>query len=194
MTGIPVIGGLFRDGRARGRFARFADMSAARPHRVTVVTGDIVDQDGDAIVNAANSGLAAGAGVCGAIFRAAGAAEMTEACRAVAPCPTGEARTTPGFGLSARWVIHAVGPVWSGGDQREEELLRSAYRSALAEAALVGATTIAFPVLSTGVYGYPLDDGCRVAWEELSAAPATLEEVRIVAFDERTAAAFARIA
>jgi O-acetyl-ADP-ribose deacetylase (regulator of RNase III) len=169
-------------------------MSADVPGRVAVVTGDIVDQDVDAIVNAANGGLAAGSGVCGAIFRAAGVAEMTEACRALAPCPTGEARTTPGFGLAARWVIHAVGPVWSGGDQGEEELLRSAYRSALAEAARVGATTIAFPVLSTGVYGYPLDEGCRVAWEELTEAPASFEEVRIVAFDERTAAAFARIA
>jgi O-acetyl-ADP-ribose deacetylase (regulator of RNase III) len=157
------------------------------------VRGDIVDQDVDAIVNAANRELAAGSGVCGAIFRAAGVAEMTDACRAVAPCPTGEARTTPGFALAARWVIHAVGPVWSDGGEDEEALLRSAYRSALAEAAEVGATGIAFPVLSTGVYGYPLDDGSRVAWEELSDAPASFEEVRIVAFDERTAAALARI-
>ena len=157
---------------------------------VTVVRGDIVDQDVDAIVNAANSQLAAGAGVCGAIFRGAGHAEMAEACRAVAPCPRGEARTTPGFALPARWVVHAVGPIWSGGGHGEEELLRSAYRSALAEAVRVGARSIAFPVLSTGVYGYPIEEGCRVAWEELSSAPAELDDVRIVAFDERTARVF----
>jgi O-acetyl-ADP-ribose deacetylase (regulator of RNase III) len=156
----------------------------------TVVRGDIVDQHVDAIVNAANAQLAAGSGVCGAIFRAAGAAEMAEACRAVAPCPTGQARTTPGFGLHARWVVHAVGPIWAGGGLGEEDLLRSAYRSAVAEAARVGARSIAFPVLSTGVYGYPLEEGCRVAWEELSDAPESIDDVRVVAFDDRTAAVF----
>jgi O-acetyl-ADP-ribose deacetylase (regulator of RNase III) len=168
-------------------------MSAAPPDRVRVVVGDIVDQQVDAIVNAANRELAAGAGVCGAIFQAAGATEMTAACRAVAPCPTGEARTTPGFALAAAWVVHAVGPSWSGGGHGEEVLLRSAYRAALAEAVRVEARSIAFPVLSTGVYGYPLDDGCRAAWEELSNAPASLDDVRIVAFGESTAAAFARL-
>jgi O-acetyl-ADP-ribose deacetylase (regulator of RNase III) len=161
--------------------------------RPSVVRGDIVEQRVDAIVNAANEQLAAGSGVCGAIFRAAGPADMAAACRDVAPCPTGEARTTPGFALAARWVVHAVGPVWQGGGHGEEVLLRAAYRAALSEAVRAGARSIAFPVLSTGVYGYPLDDGCRVAWEELSAAPPELDDVRIVAFDERTAGAFARL-
>jgi O-acetyl-ADP-ribose deacetylase (regulator of RNase III) len=160
------------------------------PGRVTVVQGDIVDQDVDAIVNAANSHLAAGAGVCGAIFRAAGPTEMAQACAAAGPCPTGEARSTPGFGLTARWVVHAVGPIWAGGDQGEEALLRAAYRSALAEAERIGAHSIAFPVLSTGVYGYPLEEGCQVAWDELSNAPSSFTEVRIVAFDPHTASVF----
>ena len=154
--------------------------------RVRIVHGDIVEQDVDVVVNAANEQLAAGAGVCGAIFTAAGPTEMTEACRAVAPCPTGQARSTPGFALAARWVVHAVGPIWQGGGAGEEELLRAAYRSALAEAARLGATSIAFPVLSTGVYGYPLEDGCRVALEELGAAPEQLTDLRLVAFDERS--------
>src|SRR5690606_11514321 len=114
--------------------------------RVRIVQGDIVEQDVDVVVNAANEQVAAGAGVCGAIFTAAGPTEMTEACRAVAPCPTGQARSTPGFALAARWVVHAVGPIWQGGCAGEEELLRAAYRSALAEAARLGATSIAFPV------------------------------------------------
>ncbi len=152
--------------------------------------GDIVDQEVDAIVNAANSHLAAGSGVCGAIFRAAGHAEMAAACADVAPCPTGEARTTPGFGLHARWVVHAVGPVWDGGDRGEEQLLRSAYQSALAEGERVGARTMAFPVLSTGVYGYPLEQGCEIAGEELSDASDAFDELRIIAFDLRTAAVF----
>ena len=154
----------------------------------TLVQGDIVDQAVDAIVNAANEHLAGGSGVCGAIFRRAGWHDMTAACREMAPCPTGKARTTPGFKLDARWVIHAVGPIWQGGRDGEEDLLRSAYRAALAEAERVGAASIAFPVLSTGVYGYPLDEGCRVAWEELGAAPAAVTDVRLVAFDDATAA------
>lgn len=162
--------------------------------QVQVVRGDIVEQRVDAIVNAANQELTAGSGVCGAIFRAAGHAEMAEACRAVAPCPTGQARATPGFGLEASWVVHAVGPVWAGGDRGEEELLRSAYRSALAEAARVGARSIAFPILSTGVYGYPLDEGCRVASEELARTSDAFDQVRIVLFDDRTARAFTRLA
>ena len=153
---------------------------------VSWVQGDIVEQGLDAIVNAANEDLAGGSGVCGAIFSAAGWDDMAAACRAVAPCPTGEARSTPGFALAAHHVIHAVGPVWHGGTSGEEDLLRSAYRSALDEAVRLGVSSIAVPVLSTGVYGYPLEDGCRVAWEELGAAPASLTDVRLVAFDAAT--------
>lgn len=160
---------------------------------VTIVRGDITDQEVDAVVNAANEHLAGGSGVCGRIFERAGWDEMARACSEVGGCPTGEARTTPGFGLAARWVIHAVGPVWRGGGAGEEELLRSAYRSALAEADGLGATSVAFPVLSTGVYGYPLEAGCRVAIETLRDTPTAVADIRIVAYDDRTAAVLGRL-
>jgi len=116
----------------------------------------------DAIVNAANEGLVRGGGVCGAIFRAAGP-RLAEACRAVAPCPTGAARITPGFDAKARWIVHAVGPIWQGGTQNEPALLASAYRSALQVAADAGSRSIAFPAISTGIYGYPRDAAATVA-------------------------------
>jgi O-acetyl-ADP-ribose deacetylase (regulator of RNase III) len=116
----------------------------------------------DAIVNAANESLAPGGGVCGAIHRAAGS-DLAAACAAVAPCPTGEARLTPGFALPAAWVIHAVGPVWRGGQHDEERLLAGAYRSALALADQRGLRSIAFPAISTGIYGYPLRAATTVA-------------------------------
>lgn len=157
---------------------------------LTIVRGDITDQDVDAIVNAANEHLAGGSGVCGRIFERAGWQQMADACAALGGCPTGEVRTTPGFALAARWVIHAVGPVWHGGRSCEEDLLRGAYRSALAEAERLGAASVAFPVLSTGVYGYPLDAGCRVAFETLRDTPTTVTDLRIVAFDDATWRAF----
>lgn len=153
---------------------------------VTIVLGDITDQDVDVIVNAANTELAGGSGVCGRIFERAGWEDMADACAAVAPCPTGDARTTPGFALAARWVVHAVGPVWRGGQAGEEDLLRRAYQSALREGERVGATSLAFPVLSTGVYGYPLVDGCRVALETLRDTCTSIDHVRLVAFDDAT--------
>ena len=127
-----------------------------------VVDGDITALDIDAIVNAANRHLAPGAGVCGAIHRAAGP-ELARACAAIGSCPTGEARLTPGFRLKARHVIHAVGPVWRGGDAGEDELLAGCYRASLDLAAANGIRCIAFPAISTGVYGYPLDQAARVA-------------------------------
>jgi O-acetyl-ADP-ribose deacetylase (regulator of RNase III) len=127
-----------------------------------VVDGDITALDIDAIVNAANRHLAPGAGVCGAIHRAAGP-ELARACAAIGSCPTGEARLTPGFRLKARHVIHAVGPVWRGGDAGEDELLVGCYRASLDLAAANGIRSIAFPAISTGVYGYPLDQAARVA-------------------------------
>jgi len=145
---------------------------------LTVVRGDVTDQDVDVIVNAANEHLACGSGVCGRIFERAGWASMADACAAVGPCPTGEARTTPGFALPARWVVHVVGPVWQGG---------------LREGERMGATSMAFPVLSTGVYGYPLDAGCRVALETLRDAPTSIADVRIVAFDDATWRAFEQL-
>lgn len=116
----------------------------------------------DAIVNAANEQLLPGGGVCGAIHRAAGP-QLAAACAAVAPCPTGDARITPGFALPARFVIHAVGPVWRGGHAQEPELLASAYRASLAVAREHGLRSIAFPAISTGIYGYPLEAAAAIA-------------------------------
>lgn len=132
------------------------------PSPVVAVDADITRLSVDAIVNAANTHLSAGGGVCGAIHAAAGP-ELASACRRAAPCPTGEARITPGFRLPARWVIHAVGPVWRGGSAGEPEALASAYRSALELAHHAGARTVAFPAISTGIYGYPLEQATEVA-------------------------------
>jgi O-acetyl-ADP-ribose deacetylase (regulator of RNase III) len=159
------------------------------PH-LAAVPGDITRASTDAVVNAANEALARGSGVCGAIFAAAGPG-LAEACDAVAPCPTGEARVTPGFALDARWIVHAVGPVWRGGDRGEPELLASAYRHALEAAAGVGATSIAFPAISTGVYGYPLGPATAVAVATCRThAPAAITEVRFVCFDATALAAY----
>ncbi len=130
--------------------------------RVTARRVDITTLDVDAIVNAANTQLAPGGGVCGAIHRAAGP-DLEAACAYLSPCPVGQARLTPGFGLKARFVIHAVGPVWSGGGSGEAELLSSAYRAAMAIARREGLRSIAFPAISTGTYGYPLAEATRVA-------------------------------
>jgi len=126
------------------------------------VLGDITTFDGDAIVNAANESLSDGSGVNGAIHRAAGPL-LPAACRQVAPCPTGQARITPGFDLPARFIIHTVGPVWHGGGQREAELLASAYRSSLALAEQNGIRTVAFPAISCGIFGYPLEQAAQIA-------------------------------
>lgn len=123
---------------------------------------DITALDVDAIVNAANEQLAPGGGVCGAIHRAAGP-ELARACADLRPCPTGEARLTPGYRLLARFVIHAVGPVWHGGDGGEAELLASAYRSALRLASGRNLRSVAFPAISAGIYGYPLQLATDVA-------------------------------
>ena len=130
--------------------------------RLEIFQGDITSLDVDAIVNAANDRLAPGGGVCGAIHRAAGP-ELARACRALGGCPTGEARITPGFALVARHVIHAVGPVWHGGDEGEEVALAGAYGSSLELAKQQGLTSIAFPAISTGIYGFPLDQATEIA-------------------------------
>lgn len=142
---------------------------------------DITTLDTDAIVNAANESLAPGGGVCGAIHRAAGP-ELARACAAIGHCPTGEARITPGFRLSAGYVIHAVGPVWRGGGEGEAELLASAYRSALRLAEEHGLRSIAFPAISTGIYGYPLDQATDVAVRAVRGFVAQGSGVRRVVF------------
>ncbi len=117
----------------------------------------------DAIVNAANDGLRAGGGVCGAIFAAAGRKELQEACDAIGGCDTGSAAITPGFQLKARFIIHAVGPVWHGGNQGEADYLRGAYRRSLELAADNGCKSIAFPLISSGIFGYPMEEAWQVA-------------------------------
>jgi O-acetyl-ADP-ribose deacetylase (regulator of RNase III) len=153
---------------------------------------DITTLDVDAIVNAANTELAPGGGVCGAIHRAAGP-KLARACAQAAPCPTGQARLTPGFDLPARFVIHAVGPVWRGGSRGEPELLASAYRSSLEIARERGLKNMAFPAISTGIYGYPLDLATRVAVDTVRGLrrPGTLERVIFACFDREVLSAYA---
>lgn len=142
---------------------------------------DITSLATDAIVNAANESLAPGGGVCGAIHRAAGP-ELAKACAQLGGCPTGEARITPGFRLAARFVIHAVGPVWHGGGAGEPELLAAAYRSAMELAAKHGLESIAFPAISTGIYGYPLEPATAIAVSTVRAAEAADSSVEEVVF------------
>ncbi len=157
--------------------------------RLEVVDGDIARQATDAIVNAANAGLARGAGVCGAIFAVAGT-RLDAACAALGGCPTGDAVATPGFGLRARWIIHAVGPVWHGGDRGEAGLLASCYRRVLALADEVGARSVAFPAISTGIYGYPLEAATEIAVTTVRSTTSAVELARFVCFDARTRAAY----
>jgi O-acetyl-ADP-ribose deacetylase len=136
--------------------------------RIDVVQADITTLPVTAIVNAANSSLLGGGRVDGMIHRAAGP-RLLESTRTIGGCPTGQARLTPGFDLPAKWVIHTVGPVWRGGHAGEDDLLASCYRESLKLAASVGATTIAFPAISTGAYGFPIERAARIAIAEIGA-------------------------
>jgi O-acetyl-ADP-ribose deacetylase len=158
--------------------------------RLEVVTGDITTLAVDVIVNAANERMLGGGGVDGAIHRAAGP-ELLAACRAVPEvrpgvrCPTGEARLTPAYGLPARYVVHTVGPVWHGGTRCEPELLAACYRESLDLAAAHGARSIAFPSISTGAFGYPMQAACSIAVRECRAflvRQASFDRVLLVAF------------
>jgi len=153
---------------------------------IQAVQGDITAQEVDAVVNAANQALAGGGGVDGAIHRAAGRRELQAACQALGGCATGDAKATPGFGLPARWIIHAVGPRWRGGDKGEPEALASCYRRSLEVADELGAKSVAFPAISTGIYGYPSNEAARIAVETIRSTPTEVELVRLVAFDEAT--------
>jgi len=135
---------------------------------VFTVRGDLTKMPVDAVVNAANEALAMGGGVCGAIFRAAGPEKMAAACAAIGRCETGRAVLTEGFGLPAKYVIHTVGPVWHGGDRGEEAQLRACYRACMALAAERGFRTVAFPLISAGIYGYPKEQAYGAAVTELT--------------------------
>jgi O-acetyl-ADP-ribose deacetylase (regulator of RNase III) len=154
--------------------------------RLEAAQGDITTETVDAVVNAANSGLRGGGGVDGAIHRAAGYERLQAACRAIGGCPPGEAVVTSGFDLRARHIIHTVGPVWRGGGAGEPETLAGCYRRSLAVADEVGATSIAFPAISTGVYGYPPELAAAVAVTTVGAADTDVSLVRFVAFDAGT--------
>ena len=158
--------------------------------RIEAVRGDITTEQVDAIVNAANEGLAGGGGVDGAIHRAAGADELHAACKELGRCKPGEAKATPGFRLPARWIIHTVGPSWNGGGFGEEMRLTSCYRRSLEVADELGAKSVAFPAISTGVFGYPREDAARIAVRTLLATPTQVEVVRLVAFDDETLALY----
>jgi O-acetyl-ADP-ribose deacetylase (regulator of RNase III) len=160
---------------------------------IAFVVGDLTTQDVDAIVNAANSSLLGGGGVDGAIHRAGGR-RILEECRLLGGCETGDAKATTGGDLPARWVIHAVGPVWQGGAAGEAELLASAHRRSLEVALELGARTVAFPAVSCGIYGYPVELAATVAVAAVSELSGEFDEVRFVFLDEGIRDTFARAA
>lgn len=149
--------------------------------RITLVEADITALEVDAVVNAANSSLLGGGGVDGAIHRAAGPG-LLEECRPLGGCSTGDAKVTAGYRLPARWVIHTVGPVWGGGRNGEADLLASCYRRSLEEAERVGAQSVAFPGISTGVYGFPIEPAAQIAVAEVRSWVATHDVPASVVF------------
>jgi O-acetyl-ADP-ribose deacetylase (regulator of RNase III) len=164
--------------------------------RVSIIEGDITKQQVDAIVNAANTSLLGGGGVDGAIHRAAGP-ELLEETRTIGGCPTGEARVSRGYKLPAKWVIHTVGPVWKGGQKNEESLLADCYRNCLNAAKERGVKTMAFPSISTGAYGFPLQRATEIALTETKTfleSDETLEKVVFVCFGEKVLNTYKQVA
>ena len=161
---------------------------------LVVVRGDITRREVDAIVNAANSSLLGGGGVDGAIHRAAGP-ELVQACRRLHGCPTGSAKATPGFRLSAKWIFHAVGPVWNGGSQGEPEKLAGCYRTCMELAREHGVQTLAFPAISTGIYGYPKQAATEIAVRVCRerADSRGVERIEFCCFDEQTAEIYEQV-
>lgn len=154
---------------------------------LSLIRGDIAQVQADALVNAANSRLQQGSGVCGAIFRAAGARQLQAACDTIGYCSTGQAVLTPGFDLDAQYIIHTVGPIWRGGQDGEEALLRSCYRQSLALAQAHQLRSIAFPLISAGIYGYPKEQAIRIALEEFDRFLQTHEmTIILVVYDQET--------
>ena len=161
--------------------------SGACQDRIEVVEGDLKNQAVDAVVNAANTSLLGGGGVDGAIHRAAGP-ELLAECRKLGGCATGQARITRGYRLPAKWVIHTAGPVWRDGDHGEDELLANCYRSCFALAEQHGVRSIAFPSISTGAYGFPMERAARIAVKETKKfleRHSSVERVRLVCFGKK---------
>jgi O-acetyl-ADP-ribose deacetylase (regulator of RNase III) len=158
-----------------------------------VAAGDITTERVDAIVNAANRQLRGGGGVDGAIHRAAGADRLHAACRAIGECPPGQAVVTDGFDLPARFIIHTVGPVWRGGTDQEPETLAACYRNSLAVADQIAARSVAFPAISTGIYGYPPEEAAAIAMTTVGVAVTDVLVVRFIAFDDATLSHYRRL-
>lgn len=155
--------------------------------KIEAQLGDIVQQDVDAIVNAAKSSLSGGGGVDGAIHKAAGEYELQQACQELGGCDPGDAKATLGFGLKAKWIIHTVGPQYKDGKHNEDELLGSCYIKSIKVADELGAQSIAFPAISTGIYGFPKRQAAQIAVSSLfSIKPQKINLVRLIAFDEET--------